>query len=293
MPILYIGSKAFEDVTGFRRYNSPDIDVIADFQTATALMKGERCVNVYPINRGKSLVGKMPSGKILEVSIAWPGSTNEELLEYCKGKASAPLNVLYALKMSHRYLRNSPFFVKTRNDIMQMRRLGAEIPDDLQDWFKRREKETYDYSHPSLAQNKQSFFSGDGVTYKYDHDSLHEAVAMFGEPLYRRYQKDGEQVACDREKWEALLPQDKQCAVAEEAAVLALERSLIPFPGTWNEYQAFRFALEKVCTSITSGWFREYAWEHYDKILDLFSDYPFKEMFEKALENGVVRENHN
>jgi len=26
-----------------------------------------------------------------------------------------------------------------------------------------------------------------------------------------------------------------------------------------------------VCTSITSGWFREYAWENYDRVLDLYN----------------------
>ena len=31
-------------------------------------------------------------------------------------------------------------------------------------------------------------------------------------------------------------------------------------------------ALMKVCTSITSGWFREYAWENYDKVLDLYNE---------------------
>jgi len=32
----------------------------------------------------------------------------------------------------------------------------------------------------------------------------------------------------------------------------------------------FEMALMKVCTSITSGWFREYAWENYQKVLDLY-----------------------
>ena len=29
-------------------------------------------------------------------------------------------------------------------------------------------------------------------------------------------------------------------------------------------------ALEKVCTSITSGWFREYAWENYHRVVHMY-----------------------
>jgi hypothetical protein len=56
----------------------------------------------------------------------------------------------------------------------------------------------------------------------------------------------------------------------EETYVLALERSLIPFPGKMQPRDAFKLALQKVCTSITSGWFREYAWNNYRKALESY-----------------------
>jgi hypothetical protein len=286
----YIGSVALKQVLGmtYGRLNA-DIDAIATFDEAVKFLKEANCNVIYPINQGKTLVGKNPLGVIFEISIAWPGSTNEELLKYLDSAEVAPLNVLYALKMSHRYLRNSPHFYKTMADIRLMRKHGAKIPDDLLDWFKRREKETYDYKHPSLAQDKNNFFAGDGVTYIYDHDSLHEAVAWSGVPMYKKYQAEGSEVQCDRKKWNKLRDYDKNIAVAEEAAVLALERSIIPYPGRLSDYQAFRLALMKVCTSITSGWFREWAWEHHDEILAMLENYPYHTFFKYGLANGVVK----
>jgi hypothetical protein len=29
-------------------------------------------------------------------------------------------------------------------------------------------------------------------------------------------------------------------------------------------------ALDKVCTSITSGWFREFAWQNYDEVVKIY-----------------------
>src|SRR5690606_29078459 len=109
------------------------------------------------------------------------------------------LDQLYTLKMSHRYLKNSPHFRKTRDDIMMLRGLGCKIFD--QDWFKQRESETYTYKHPKLNVMKKDFFNGDGVRYVYDHDDIHMAVAHYREsgattpiPAYKLYMKDGAQV---------------------------------------------------------------------------------------------------
>ncbi|WP_457832940.1 DUF7275 domain-containing protein, partial [Staphylococcus aureus] len=45
------------------------------------------------------------------------------------------------------------------------------------------------------------------------------------------------------------------------------ERHQIPNNFNPDPTGSFMYALEKVCTSITSGWFREYAWENYHKIV--------------------------
>lgn len=291
MGFIFTGSVALQSIISGIEPN--DVDAIADIETATKFLNKMRCNVVYPANRAKYLIGKTTAGEIYEVEIAWPGSTGEELLEYVGDAQLHPsLDVLYALKMSHRYLRNSPHFHKTRQTIFAMRNAGAKIPEDLKDWFKRREKETYDYGHPNLAQNKNNFFSGDGVNYVYDHDTIHEAVAIWEQkPMYKRYQKDGSEVLCDKAKWDKLPNDFKNMAVAEEAAVLAIERSLVPFPGAKTPYEALTLALEKICTSITSGWFREYAWENYDAILQMcrVSGYDYWGKFQQALKLGYIK----
>jgi hypothetical protein len=188
-----------------------------------------------------------------------------------------PLKYLYALKMSHRYLRNSPHFLKTMRDIQAIRKFAKESNYDLhfdpklKEWFKKREKETYWYKHPSLKQNKKDFFNGDGVTYVYDHDSIHEAVKHLDEPAYNKFKVDTAEVECSKEKFFSL-PMDTQLySVLEEVQVLALERSQIPFKDKGIDPRwSFNKAHEKVCTSITSGWWREFAWEHYDMVQDMY-----------------------
>lgn len=54
--------------------------------------------------------------------------------------------------------------------------------------------------------------------------------------------------------------------------MLALERSQIPHAGNITPHASFLIALQKVCTSITSGWFREFAWEHYHEVRALYRD---------------------
>lgn len=237
-----------------------------------------------------------------EFEIAWEGTAARALLDVYGGEGVASVDWLYALKMSHRYLRNSSHFAKTMRDIKLLR---EHISPDAQliidsEWFKQRERETYTYKHPKLDVSKQEFFDGDGVPYVYDHDSIHLTVALteseryvrtggpstpgrltsYGKlvkttyPAYTFYMKDGSEVMTSRDKFYSVPERIRLYGVYEETCVLALERSQIPFTlgkeGGPTPRESFMKALEKVCTSITSGWFREYAWENYDKVIDLY-----------------------
>lgn len=281
-----------------------DLDGIGTFEEVQGLLKREHqrqpFQSIMPAHGGKKMIGFRP-GQPWEFEIAWEGSTGAELLKlvaedpatlhqngYAAGTMIPSVDVLYTLKMSHRYLRNSPAFLKTMRDIQELRRIGAKIPDRYQDWYKARMKATYDYGHPKLNQDKMGFFSGDGVKYVFDHDSIHVAVAIHERPAYTYYMKDGAQVQCDRSKWEALPDSFKLAGVLEESYVLALERSQIPHPGVLTPRQSFLKALGKVCTSITSGWFREWAWEHYDQVVAAYDD-TYVARFWAAAEAGVAK----
>ena len=226
-------------------------------------------------------------GEHYEFEVGAEGSTAHELLyesyDQCRDEAT-PAELLM-LKLSHRYLKNSPHFHKTRQDIRFLRSKGVTLTPELSTLLKQREKETYTYAHPNLKQNRQQFFD-DSVPYLYDHDSIHRAVVK-GPPAYTFFAEDGEEVKSSRVKFDSLSLNARCAAGLEESYVLAIERSLVPFPGALTPHQAFLKALEKVCTSITSGWFREFCWENYDRIVSMYDD-AYYQRFQDALAAGVV-----
>lgn len=253
--------------------------------------KGEMAFAV-PTDGGKYYHCRGKDGMNYEFEIAWEGTSALSLLmayglqhETSVGeiKFYATNFDLLAIKMSHRYKKNSVHFKKTMDDIRYLRTQVENYEQEmnssfLRDFIALREKETYTYSHPALNVDKGSFFKDDGVQYVYDHDSIHETVAILrpngytGTPAYTFY-ADGE-VWSSSEKFFQCSEQVRLYGVYEETCVLALERSQIPHAlgkedGPTPRW-SFEMALMKVCTSITSGWFREYAWENYEKVLALY-----------------------
>lgn len=295
--MLIVGSQALHQHIWLDR-SFVDLDIIGTYDDIIDYVKslpGE-LTKAYLFNDGKKHLF-IKGGKIIEAEIAWEGSTAEEFLtlmyKHIRGDNNiATLNGLYTLKMSHRYLRNSPYFLKTMSDIKLMRSIGAEITDDLMPFFKRREKETYNYSHPKLNVLKKDFFNGDGVNYVYDHDSIHEAVKHQEHPAYYYFKPDTSEVAVSKEMFDSIPEQIKLNSVLEESYVLAIERSQVPFPGRLTYLQSFEIALQKVCTSITSGWWREYAWENYGSVIDLY-DYSYIDRFWAGVNSGLVKEIKN
>lgn len=201
------------------------------------------------------------------------------------------LNVLFAIKDSHKYKKfnnSANGFWKTAIDWHTMTRCGARILTEHETFNKLRSKESYNYSHPKLNQSKEGFFSDDSISYKYDHDTIHQSVARGDNPAYTLYMKDGAAVQCDKSKFFALPEEVRLNGVIEEAAVLAIERSLVPHPGIWTPEYAWRFALSKVCSSITSGWFRAFAYENLFQILKLYPT-GYWEKFQEDVKSGLVK----
>lgn len=197
------------------------------------------------------------------------------------------LDILFTIKSSHKYKKNSPHFWKTAQDFHRMRNAGAQIIPEL---HKLREAESYAaQSHPVLMQGKKDFFKDDGIQYKYDHDSIHRSVSLQERPAYTYFTREGEEVFSSKSKFYDQTLQIQLHSVVEESAVLACERSLVPFPGALTPKQAWHYALSKVCSSIASGWWREFAYLNIPAILKLYPENYF-EMFKAGLSNGVVKE---
>jgi hypothetical protein len=292
--MIVIGSEALARYIPSR--DPLDRDIVCSYRDAMAYAKSLKNVTAfYPINNAKKLVIRTKE-RIIEAELIWPGNLTDKLVQLIESDPHTirdndvtipSLDVLYMLKMSHRYLKNSPHFLKTMADIQAMRAAGAKIRPEHFEYFKEREKATYNYGHPKLNVSKGDFFNGDGVEYVYDHDSIHLSVKHLERPAYTYFKPDQNDVYCDRAMFEAQSEDVRLYAVLEESYVLALERSQIPFKGQLAPKRSFDIALSKVCTSITSGWFREFAWENYDKVQSLYSD-DYVERFWKGVEAGTV-----
>lgn len=233
----------------------------------------------------------------LEFEIIQPGTSSEllqKIVENNEESMETPFgwvptfDMLFTIKSSHKYLKNSPHFWKNVLDYHVMKSLGAVVRPEYQDFFKLRQKETYNYAHPKLNVDKDSFFKDDAIQYVYDHDTIHVSVARGDHPAYTYYMKEGAQVQTEKSKFFNSSREIQLNGVIEEAAVLAIERSLVPHPGIMTPEQAWKFALAKVCSSITSGWFREFA---YENVLEILKLYPvgYWEKFQKDVEVGVVK----
>jgi hypothetical protein len=261
-----------------------------------------------PTDGGKYYHARGKDGMNYEFELAWPGTSAEILLnEYNAINWQIPVTAsnldLLLIKESHKYKRNSPHFLKTMQDIHFLRHKvngGQPIKwiERNREILKLREKESYDYAHPKLNVSSKDFFNGDGVQYVYDHDSIHLAVALvMGVPAYTFYMKEGSEVMTSKEKFMSVSELTRLYGVYEESCVLALERSQIPHglgkEGGPSARWSFEMALMKVCTSITSGWFREYAWENYSKVLDLYNELGENDYIERFNKNQHLLKPYN
>lgn len=294
-----------------------DLDIIGSYDDIVnwAKSRPSQIMSLYPIKKGQKLVVKFQDGLIAEAEITWPGSTTEMLhnmiLEdaviykntlddiVCDAHFYVPkdASLLYTLKMTHRFLKNSPHFKKTMEDVLIFQAVldykPGEIPEKYKEFFKKREAETYNYKSPSLKDKKDDFFKERDSFYVYDHDDIHEAVKIGDIPAYQHFVDKEHGVWCDKKKFFECDENIRLAAVLEETYVLALERSLVPndfikIQPSW----AFDMALEKICTSITSGWFREFAYYHYDEVREIYHSLgseTFVNKFKAALKQNLIK----
>lgn len=292
--IVLLGSRALVHHIGLDR-KPIDTDILGQYDDLVNFINNlGKPKSIYPSGNGNKLIAKFEK-EIVESEINWGHGSTKTMFDLVSKDSSSKkeqnlfvpsLDFLYTLKMSHRYLRNSPHFLKTMRDIQKMRKHGAKIRPEYRDFYNERRKETYWYKHPKLNVTKTNFFKGDGVKYVYDHDSIHESVKHLKSPAYTYYSVG--EVMCSKEKFFELSEEARLYGGLEESYVLALERSQIPFPGVVSPKKSFEIALMKVCTSITSGYFREFCWENYDKISNMYDD-GYVDRFWQGVKSGIVK----
>ena len=271
---------------------APDVDFIGSHGSLNALFQHYSktqfapCIGQRPLD-DSHLVYKT-NARILEGEIAWPGTSARRIQEWCECKLDrtwspfgfvymAPDVVLFTLKLSHRF-RDSIHFDKTRKDILEFRSRGYSednLSPELKEILALRIAELPD-TKVNLRVSRDEFFSDDGVDYVYEHDLIHESIALDRVPAYEMVKSSDSEVFMTRAEFEAAPRSIRINCVLEEAMVLALERCIIPRGKLYTANQmeldsAMDLSLRKICTRITGGYFREFAWENLDVIRTIYA----------------------
>lgn len=153
----------------------------------------------------------------------------------------------------------------------------------LHDRIKDTEK-AYPQHKISLNMSVDDFFD-DGVKKIYNHDMLHEMFAFENKPLYLKMQENHSKAFCSIDLWNEFTQDQKNKVVAEETYVIAAERILIPTNWEKPTKMAYNYALTKVCTTLTSGFFRDWAIDHYPEVWKLFDKNKFMDVKSKLEKN--------
>lgn len=197
-------------------------------------------------------------------------------------KGVASLGDLLAIKMAH--LEYDIFWWKHVMDVLVLRSKGVVRNEKLYRLLKAHWK-TYhgNKEHLSLYRTKDAFFD-DFVSKPYEHDYLHELIALPNVPVYSLCLKDGHEVYVDKEKFDELSHEQQIRMFKEEIAVIALERWVIPSEGKVAIPHAWTKSLRKTVTALTKGWASEFIIENLEEMLS-----PLKNDMVRTL--SIIKEN--
>lgn len=157
---------------------------------------------------------------------------------------------------------------KTFNDILFFKQKGLRMDPILYKKLVKDFTKIHGKRWASLKMKDSSSFFMDKVNRKYNHDKLHEVVAVYERPLYERILKNPEtkSVECSKEKFDKLSENDKILLVREEIWVTALERFLIPSNFTYGDNLSYFNSFKKLVTTMSSGWFKEWIIDNVELI---------------------------
>ena len=163
-------------------------------------------------------------------------------------------DAIYTIKCSH--FAWDIKWEKTKQDILWLKAKGCKLIPEIYYKLKQHwEVENGGKSFLSLDKEKNEFFK-DFVSYKYDHDLLHELAAKPNKPTYEKCLVDGKNVLTDKNKFFNMKFKDQIQMFHEEITVIACERWLLNdyWKGEIDLLQAHMFSLKKTITSLTKNW---------------------------------------
>lgn len=154
---------------------------------------------------------------------------------------------------------------------------GCEDKELLEKYYKLRCEEAaerYKQRTPKLNVATEDFFSSKlPVPNYFVHDHIHESMTHHDRPIFTMMQKDSSKAWCEKDMFFELSYEYQVQCVQEEAYVIALERYIIPQYGdNCNDFfDCYKRAVKRICTTLTSGWFREFAIENYPQVIENYN----------------------
>jgi len=196
-----------------------------------------------------------------------------------------PFQYLALIKRAHLH-RDIKWF-KHIEDYVNMIRNIQIMDVNASEFYKVRRSEMDTITNVSLNMTNDEFFNKSqcSVNRRYVHDDIHAAVAIYDIPLYQSIKRDKSRAMVEYDMFCDLPFEDKCNLVREEAFVIALERYIIP--DNINPNMAFLNAMRRICTTLTKGWFREFAIDYFADIINHKHDFVSK--WNSALVAGKVR----
>lgn len=280
-----------------------DLDILASREEARDFI-GIANLDLVKMSPDR-ILAKAPSGQMVEIEYIVPGTSNAlyhlwaetigklETIRYQDVEIPvASLEMMYSIKRAHRH---SPrFFEKHVNDYNRLHKLfkGRDIFAKVTALRYKETAEKQKLRTPSLNKTAKDFFDDNVSNRTFIHDQIHEVMAFGSRPMFERIKIDPDKVACSKEKFFLLSGEQRDQCVQEEAYVIALERAMIPmlFEGEKiaTPSDAYKWAVMRICTTLCSGWFREYAVENYDNLM-LRYDRTYVDKFLDAAESGRIK----
>ncbi|MFF2531234.1 hypothetical protein ACFVS2_20240 [Brevibacillus sp. NPDC058079] len=312
--MIVIGSKALlhqlkqEDD---ERFTKSDFDVIMSLSDFSMWHKAHLpyIVTMIPSHGNKYRVIVIKDGirKLYEIELATEGTSSRFLLDHIEevtsgtvqgvfGENYASLTLSYQMLTKRSHLIYPVHFEKNMEDYQLLKNILGDLNKDeyMETYYNLRYEEAkkrYKQKTPKLNVTTEDFFSSKlAVEPYFVHDDLHELMAHNDRPVYTMMQKDNSKAWCEKEMFYALPYEYQVQAVQEEGYVIALERYIIPqFGDSWEDhFECYKKALKRICTTLTSGWFREFAIENYDEAVRRYNP-EFVSIFKDAYMSGRIK----
>lgn len=180
---------------------------------------------------------------------------------------TATLDELYTIKVSHSFWNlDNGSWNKHMQDISWLQSLTqAKFIPELHEILYRVWENVYGKKKANLELAPDKFFNP-LVDRKFEHDSIHESVAYYQEPLFNEILRDDHEVAVSKKKFDNLSQEKKLQLVREEIYATALERHIIPKDYNMKAQAAYNLALMQTIISFSKGWFPLFIVLNYNEI---------------------------